>query len=189
MFQPPAAGSKLYCILSLLICTSLARHAHRRPLHRHAVRAESTATEDFTILTAEPVEIIIPSPVSSADITADIPEPSFTAGGEVIDDILKIQTGINELPEDLFKFILSLEQRLEALEKLLSGYGDGSDSPVGPVGPVLPPAPTSTTPNILESTSVDTTTSTSIQSPTSSLCKPLGGAGPLRPCGGPDVTA
>jgi chitinase len=158
-------------------------------LHRHAVRAESTATEEFTILTAEPVEITIPSPVSSADITADNPEPSFTAGGEVIDDILKIQTGLNELPEDLFNFILSLEQRLEALEKLLSGYNDGSDSPVGPVGPVLPPAPTSATPIIPEITSVDTATSTPIQAPTSSLCKPLGGAGPLRPCGGPDVTA
>ncbi|KAM0706728.1 hypothetical protein Q7P35_006058 [Cladosporium inversicolor] len=125
----------------------------------------------------------------SADITADTPAPYLTAGGEVIEDILKIHTGLSDLPEDLFNFILSLEQRLEALEKLLSGYSDGSDSPVGPVGPVLPPAPTTTTQDVPEITSVDTSTSTSIETPTSSLCKPLGGAGPLRPCGGPDVAA
>jgi chitinase len=178
-----------YCIISLLVCTSFARHAHRRPLHRHAVRAESTATEDFTILTVDPVEITIPSPVSSADITADTPESSLSAGGEVIEDILKINTGLNDLPEDLFNFILSLEQRLEALEKLFSGYNEGSDSPVGPVGPVLPPAPTSATQEASDITSVDATTSAPIRSATSSLCKPLGGVGPLRPCGGPDVSA
>lgn len=188
MFQPRSGVSKLYCIFSLLICTSLARHAHRRPLHRHAVRADPITTDDFTIVT-DLVEIAVPSPISSADITADTPEPSLTAGGEVIEDILKIHTGLSDLPEDLFNFILSLEQRLEALEKLLSGYSDGSGSPVGPVGPVLPPVATTTTQDVPEITSVDTTTSASIESATFSLCKPLGGAGPLRPCGGPDVTA
>ena len=189
MSQRCSRISRLYCILSLLVCTSSARHAHRRPLHRHAVRADSTTTEDFTILTAGLVEIALPSPVSSAVITADTPEPSLTAGGEVIEDILKINTGLDDLPEDLFNFILSLEQRLEALEKLLSGYNDGSDSPVGPVGPVLSPAPSAATQDVLETTSIDTTTSSPIESASSSLCKPLGGAGPLRPCGEPDVTA
>lgn len=188
MFQPRSGVSKLYCIFSLLICTSLARHAHRRPLHRHAARADPITTDDFTIVT-DLVEIALPSPVFSADITADTPEPSLTAGGEVIEDILKIHTGLSDLPEDLFNFILSLEQRLEALEKLLFGYTDGSDSPVGPVGPVLPPVPTTTTRDVSEITSVDMSASPSIESATSSLCKPLGGAGPLRPCGGPDVTA
>jgi len=189
MSQRCSRASKLYCILSLLFCTSLARHAHRRPLHRHAVRADSTTTEDFTILTAGLVEIAVPSPVSSADITAGTPEPSLTAGSEVIEDILKINTGLKDLPEDLFNFILSLEQRLETLEKLLSGLIDGSDSPVGPVGPVLSPAPSAATQDLPKITSIDTTTSSPIESATSSLCKPLGGAGPLRPCGGPDLTA
>ena len=189
MSQRSSRVIKSYCIFSALICTSLARHAHRRPLHRHAGRADSITTDDFTILTAGLVEIALPSPVSSADITEDSPEPSLTVGGEVIEDILKIHAGLNDLPEDLFNFILSLEQRLEALEKLLSGYNDGSDSPVGPVGPILSPAPSPATQVVPAITSIDTTASSSIESATSSLCKPLGGAGPLRPCGGPDVTA
>ena len=143
---------------------------------------------DFTTVAAVPVETTISSPVLG-DITADTPEPALTAGGEVIEDILKIHTGLSDLPEDLFNFILSFEQRLEALEKLLSGYSDGSDSPVGPVGPVLSPAPSAVTQVIPAISSIDTTTSSSIESAASSLCKPLGGAGPLRPCGGPDVTA
>jgi len=189
MSQRRSGVSNIYCILSLLVCTSLARHAHRRPLHRHAARADFITTEDFTTATADLVDIALPSPVSSADITADSSGPSLTAGGEVIDDIMKIQTGLNELPEDLFNFILTLEQRLEALEKLLSGYNDGSDSPVGPVGPVLSPAPPAATHDVPDITSVGESTTTLIASPASSLCRPLGGAGPLRPCGGPDVTA
>ena len=188
MSQRSSRATKFYCIFSALVCTSLARHAHRRPLHRHAARADSITTDELTILTTGLVEIALPSTVS-ADITEESPEPSLTAGGEVIEDILKIHTGLNDLPEDLFNFILSLEQRLEALEKLLSGYSDGLDSPVGPVRPVLSPAPSPATQVIPAVTSTDTTTTSSIESATSSLCKPLGGAGPLRPCGGPDVTA
>ena len=188
MSQRGSKARAIYCILSVLVCSSLARHAHRRPLHRHAARADSITIDDFTPAAAVLIETTIPSPVS-ADITANTPEPALTAGGEVIDDILKIHTGLSDLPEDLFNFILSLEQRLEALEKLLSGYSDGSDSPVGPVGPVLSPAPSAATQVIPAISSIDTTTSASIESATSSLCKPLGGAGPLRPCGGPDVTA
>jgi hypothetical protein len=77
--------------------------------------------------------------------TANAPLPSFTAGNAVIDDILKIQTGLDELPEDLLPFILALEQRLEEVEKLISGLAGGSDSPVGPIGPVLSPIPPPTT--------------------------------------------
>ena len=189
MSQRGSRVSQFYCILSLFVCTSLARHAHRRPLHRHAAHAGSIAIDDFTTVTADLVEITLPSPVSSSDITADTPKPSLTAGSEVIEDILKIHTGLSDSPKDLINFILSLEQRLEALEKLLSGYSDGSDSPVGPVGPVLPPAPSAATQNIPETTSVDASASTSVESASSSLCKPLGGAGPSRPCDGPDVTA
>ncbi|GAB7329854.1 hypothetical protein MBLNU13_g01570t1 [Cladosporium sp. NU13] len=145
--------------------------------------------DNFTTVTADLVEVALPSPASSADITADTPEPSLTAGGELIEDMLKIYTGLNDLSEDLFNFILSLEQRLEAVEKLLSRYSDGSDSPVGPVGPVLSPAPSAATQIIPEITSVDATPPSSIKSAISSLCKPLGGARPLRPCGRPDVTA
>lgn len=188
MSQRGSRVTKFYCIFSLFVCTSLARHAHRRPLHRHAARADSITTDEMVILTTGLVEIALPSPVS-ADITEESPEPSLTAGGEVIEDILKINTGLNDLPEDLFNFIFSLEQRLEALEKLLSGYGEGSVSPVGPVGPVLSPAPSAATQDVPEITSIDTTTFSPIESATSSLCKPLGGAGPLRPCGEPDVTA
>ena len=177
------------CILSLLVCTSLAHHQHRRPLHRHAVRADSILTDDLTIVTADFIDSAPTSPITSAYTPADTPPPSLTAGSEVIDDLLKIQTGLEELPEDLLTFILTLEQRLEALEKLLSAYNDESDSPVGPVGPVLSPVPPATTQDIPDITSTDTTTSSAMRSPTSSLCKPLGGAGPLRPCGGPDITA
>jgi chitinase len=146
-------------------------------------------TDDFTTVTADFVDSAPASPITSAYTTADTPPPSLTAGGEVIDDILKIQTGLEQLPEDLLTFILTLEQRLEALEKLLSPYDDGSDSPIGPVGPVLSPVPPAATQGIPDITSTDTTTSSAMKSPTSSLCKPLVGAGPLRPCGGPDITA
>ena len=189
MSQRGSEVSKFYCILSLFVCTSLARHAHRRPLHRHAARADSVTTDEFTILTTGLADIALPSPIPSADPIEDTPGLSLTAGGEVIEDILKIHTGLNDLPEDLFNFIVSLEQRLDVLEKLLSGYGDGSNSPVGPVGPVLSPAPSAAPQDAPESTSVDTGISTPVGSATSSLCKPLGGAGPLRPCVGPDVTA
>lgn len=177
--------SAFFCAFSLLICTSLARHAHRRPLHRHAVRADSITTDDSTTVTAD---FIASNTALTAFTTADAPLPSFTAGKAVIDDLLKIQTGLNELPEDLLSFILALEERLQEVEKLLSGYTSGSDSPVGPVGPVLSPAPPSATQDIPETTSLDTSTSESTPSATISLCKPLGGAGPLRPCDGPDIT-
>lgn len=183
-------SSAFFCAFSLLVCTSLARHAHRRPLHRHAVQADSTITDDSTTVTADFIATTQASPALTAFTTADAPLPSFTAGKAVIDDLLKIQTGLNELPEDLLSFILALEQRLQEVEKLLSGYTSGSDSPVGPVGPVLSPAPPPATQDAPETTLFDTSTpeSTSTQSATTSLCKPLGGAGPLRPCDGPDVT-
>lgn len=146
------------CVISLLICTSLARHAHRRPLHRHAARADSIITDDPTTVTAGFISNTQASPALTAFITTDAPLPSFTAGKAVIDDLLKIQTGLNELPEDLLSFILALEQRLEEVEKLLSGYTSGSDSPVGPVGPVLSPAPPPATQDVPETTLLDTST-------------------------------
>lgn len=179
--------NSFYCIFSILACTSLARHAHRRPLHRHAARAEPITTEISTTVTADFVDSAPANAIISATTTVDAPLTSITAGGAVIDDILKIQTGLNELPEDMLASILALEQRLEKLEELLAGYTDGSGSPVGPVGPVLSPAPPSIT-QAPEAISIKATSSTSTQSATS-LCRPLGGAGPLRPCDGPDVTA
>lgn len=144
--------------------------------------------DDFTTGTADFINSAPASPITTADTKAET-SPTLTAGSEVVDDILKIQTGLNELPEDLLTFILTLEQRLEALEKLLSSYDDGLNSPVGPVGPVLSPEPPAITHNIPASTSTEVSTSSVINSAASSLCRPLGGAGPLRPCGGPDVSA
>jgi chitinase len=184
MSQRNARISAFFCVFSLLVCTSLARHAHRRPVHRHAARADSITTDDYTTVTND---FMATAHATPAVTTANAPLPSFTAGNAVIDDILKIQTGLDELPEDLLSFILALEQRLEEVEKLLSGLADGSDSPVGPVGPVLSPVPPPTTQDDPEITSMSTSRAT--RSATTSLCKPLGGAGPLRPCGGPDVTA
>lgn len=179
--------NSFYCIFSILACTSLARHAHRRPLHRHAARAELITTEISTTVTANFVDSAPANTIISAFTTANAPLPSTTAGSAVIDDILKIQTGLNGLPEDMLAFILALEQRLGKLEELLAGYTDGSGSPVGPVGPVLSPAPPTIT-QAPEITSIETSSPTSTR-PATSLCRPLGGAGPLRLCDGPDVTA
>lgn len=187
MLQQNLRISTFLCILSLLVCTSLARHAHRRPLHRHAARADSITTDDSTTVTADFIASTQASPALTAFTTADAPLPSFTIGNAVIDDLLKIQTGLNELPEDLLSFILALEQRLAEVEKLLPGYIDGSGSLVGPVGPVLSPAPAPATQDAPETTSLDTSIPESTSASTS-LCKPLGGAGPLRPCDGPDIT-
>jgi chitinase len=189
MSQRNARISNFFFVCSLCVCTSLAHHAHRRPLHRHAARADSIVADDYTTVTNDSMAAAQTTPFTTTDMTADSPSPSFTAGDAVIDDILKIQTGLNELPEDLLSFILALEQRLEEAEKLLSGYVEGSDSPVGPVGPVLSPPPSPATQDVPEITSVETSTSQSTMYATTSLCKPLGGAGPLRSCGGPDVTA
>jgi chitinase len=186
MSQRNARISAFFCVFSLFVCTSLARHAHRRPVHRLAARANSITTDDYTTATND---FMATAQATPAVTTANAPLPSFTAGNAVIDDILKIQTGLDELPEDLLSFILALEQRLEEVEKLLSGLADGSDSPVGLVGPVLSPVPQPITQDDPETTSVEMSTSRATRSATTSLCKPLGGAGPLRPCGGPDVTA
>lgn len=146
-------------VFALLICTSLARHAHRRPLHRHAARATSLTTEDLTTSTASRVTSTDADSVIMAYTTADALLSSLTAGDAVIDDILSIQTGLNELPEDLLAFILALEQRLEDLEKLLSGYTKGTGSPIGPVGPVLSPTAPDLTPEITSEASDETTAS------------------------------
>jgi chitinase len=188
MSQRNARISAFFCVFSLFVCTSLARHAHRRPVHRHASRADLITTDDYTTVTNDFMATAQTGFVTTADTTANAPSPSFTAGDAVIDDILKTQIGLNELPEGLLSSILALEQRLEEVEKLLSGY-DGSDPPAGPVGPVLSPAPSPATQDAPEITSPDISTSRVTKSATTSLCKPLGGAGPLRPCGGPDVTA
>lgn len=177
MSQRNTSTSIFFCIFSLFVYTTVARHAHRRPLHKHAVRADTITTVS-----------LVPT-ITSTEASL----PSFTAGNAVIDDVLKIQTGLNELPEDLLSFIVALEQRLAEVEKLLSGYvetpGTGSDSPVGPVGPVLSPAPPAATEDTTSESSLVVSTSAPAPSSTTSLWKPLGGAGPLRPCGEPDATA
>ncbi|KAM0720620.1 hypothetical protein Q7P37_004757 [Cladosporium fusiforme] len=159
----------LYVIL-LLAHTALGRHAHRRPLHRHAARADSTTNV---------------TPTTAATL------PSFTAGDAVIDDIEKIQAGLTGLPDDLLAFILALEKRLKEVENLLAGYINNSDgssvSPVGPVGPVLFPAPSEVTQATTDDPTLDvSTTSLPSSSASISMCRPLGGAGPLRPCDEPD---
>lgn len=146
-------------IFALLICTSLARHAHRRPLHRHAARATVTSTDSLTTSTASLVTSTDADSVIMAYTTADALLSSLTAGDAVVDDILSIQTGLNELPDDLLAFILALEQRLADLEKLLSGYTKETGSPVGPVGPVLSPTAPDPTPETTSEASDETTAS------------------------------
>lgn len=145
--------TNVLCIIAMLVWTSLARHAHRRLLHRHAARATSIPTNYLTTSTASHVTSTDADSVMTAYTTADALFSSLTAGDAVIEDILSIQTGLNDLPEDLLAFILALEQRLEEVEKKLSRYFQGSDSPVGPVGPVgpvmspNPPEPTQDVPS------------------------------------------
>lgn len=130
MFQ--RTNTITFFICSLFASAAIARHAHRKPLHRHAPRSEVTSTA--IVVDDEPQQI----PTSS---TLGAP------GDAVLDDILKIQTGLNDLPEDLLAIISSLEHRLSEIENVLAGYVDepalptSTDSPVGPVGPVLAPAP------------------------------------------------
>lgn len=141
MSQRSAQTTNFIFIFTLLICTALARHAHRRPLHRHAARATSLPTNYLTASTASHVTSTDADSVMTAYTTADALFSSLTAGDAVIEDILSIQTGLSELPEDLLAFILALEQRLAEVEKMLSGYTQGSAPSIGPVGPVMSPIP------------------------------------------------
>ena len=137
MFQ--RTNTIVFCIYFLFASATIARHTHRRPLHRHAPRSETTSSA--IVANDEPQQI----PSS----TLDAPSPSFTASDAVLDDIVKIQSGLNDLPEDLLAIISSLEHRLAEIEKVLAGYLDSPamptstnfPNPVGPIGPVLSPAP------------------------------------------------
>lgn len=138
-------------------------------MHRHGRRADLT------------------TPIPS---TTSIPPASFTAADPVIEDLTKIQAGLSDLPEDLLSFILALEQRLSEVEKLLSEFIESKGtSPVSPVGPVVSPSPPEIAPEANEDVSVFTYTATLVEAVSTSLCRPLRGAGPLRPCDEPDATA
>lgn len=74
----------------------------------------------------------------------DEPQPILTSttldapGDAVLEDILKIQAGLKDLPEDLLAIISAFENRLSAIEKVLAGYLDepplptSTDSPMDP---------------------------------------------------------
>lgn len=137
MFQ--RANTIAFCIYSLFASSAIARHAHRRQLHKHSPRSGTTSSAivviDGQILTST---------------TLAVPSPSTTAADAVLDDLHKIQTGLTDLPEDLLAIISDLERRLAEIEKFLAGYLDNGPAPptgppVGPVGPVLSPAPASPT--------------------------------------------
>jgi hypothetical protein len=131
MFQ--RTNTIVFCIYSLFASTTIARHVHLK--HRHAPRSE--ATSSAVVVNNEPQQILTS--------TLAAPSPSSTAADAVLDDLYKIQTGLNDLPEDLLAIISDLEHRLSKIEKFLAGYLDGpampTGSPSGPIGPVLSPAP------------------------------------------------
>jgi len=88
----------------------------------------------------------------------------------------------------MLNLLTAIELRVQEIEALLASLGLGSSAnPVAPVGPVVPVAST-TTDNTLSTTSVLTTIS-SVPAPSVYMWNPLGGAGPLVPCGEPgDIT-
>lgn len=80
----------------------------------------------------------------SATSTTQIPSlPSSDAGHAVLEDILDISKGLEDLPNDLFKLIKSVEERLHEVEGVLASLV--SNMSIGPTtlplepGPVIPP--------------------------------------------------
>jgi hypothetical protein len=136
--------------------------------YKHSPRSETTP---FAIVVNDEPQQILTSNTLAA------PSPSFTAADAVLDDLHKIQSCLNDLPEDLLAIISSFDHRLSAIEKVLAAYlSDRSALPMGtgfpavPVGSVLSPAPASVSPNALKKTSLSTdpssegTTAVTIQS-------------------------
>jgi hypothetical protein len=135
MFQ--RTNTIVFCIYSLFASATIARHVHLK--HRHAPRSEITSSAIAVDDKVEPQQLL-------TSTTLAAPSPSFTAADAVLDDLHNIQTGLNDLPEDLLAIISDLEHRLSDIEKFLAGYLENSPelptgSPVGPIGPVLSPAP------------------------------------------------
>lgn len=106
----------------------------------------------------------------------------------MLEDIQDIQQGLNGLPHDLMNLLAAIEQRVEEIEALLASLGLSGGS--GPVAPVVPVIPVSS--SVADATTESLGTSTVVNSaptPSVHMCKPMGGAGPLVPCGEPgDVT-
>jgi hypothetical protein len=140
------------CIYSLFASSAIARHAHRRQLHKHSPRSETTSS---AVVAIEESQQILTSTTLAA------PSPSFTAADAVLEDLHTIQSGLNDLPEDLLAIISDLEHRLAEIEKFLAGYLDNGPAlptstsfPAGPIGPVLSPAPSAASPTAPEVTSL-----------------------------------
>ncbi|KAM0695299.1 hypothetical protein Q7P36_005658 [Cladosporium allicinum] len=140
------------CIYSLFASSAIARHAHRKQLHKHSPRSETTSSAVVAI--EEPQQILTSSTLAA-------PSPSFTAADAVLEDLYTIQSGLNDLPEDLLAIISDLEHRLAEIEKFLAGYLDNGPAlptntrfPAGPIGPVLSPAPSAASPTAPEETSL-----------------------------------
>jgi hypothetical protein len=148
MFQ--RTNTIVFCIYSLFASSAIARHVHLK--HRHAPRAATTSSA--IVVNSEPQDILTS--------TLAAPSPSSTSADAVINDIHEIQSGLNDLPEDLLAIISDLEHRLAEIEKFLAGYLDNGTAlptstsfPAGPIGPVLSsaPEPVSTSPTAPEETS------------------------------------
>jgi hypothetical protein len=152
MFQ--RTNTIILCIYSLFASSAVARHAHPRQFHKHSPRSEITSSD--IVVNDEPLQIL-------TSTTLAAPLPSFTAADAVLDDLHRIQSGLNDLPEDLLAIISSFDHRLSEIEKVLAAYLSdrpalpmGTSFPAGPIGPVLSPAPASVPPNAPEETSLPT---------------------------------
>ena len=152
----------LFCIISLsLLCNLVtSRHIHGHAMHRHRHHVRPVA--EHLLDTA------IPSSTSASI-------PAVTEGSAVISDIEEIQNGLTNLPSDVLNFVTAVEQRLQALESMLSSVLSGTAEPA-------PPGTTSQA-SATEYLSVPTSiTSNPASSLSSTLCLPPDGAGPLIPC-------
>jgi hypothetical protein len=167
----------LSCIISLSLLYNLATsrhiHAHAMQRHRHHVRPiAAPALEASTMST------------TSASIAA------VTEGSTVVSDIQEIQNGLTNLPSDILNFVTGVEQRLQALERMLASILSGTVEPASPattsqvlisISPgtaeSVPPATT------LQASATDhlpipaSTTSNPTSIPSSTLCLPPDGQG------------
>jgi hypothetical protein len=148
MFQ--RTNTIILCIYSLFASSAIARHAHPRPAHKHSPRSETSPSA--IVVNDEPQQVLTSTTLAACS-------PSFTAADAVLDDLHKIQSGLNDLPEDLLAIISSFDHRLSEIEKVLAAYPSdrpalpvGTSFPAGPIGPVFSPA--STSPNAPEETSL-----------------------------------
>lgn len=155
--MPRVFSLALFCTINITLFCPLvsSRHVHRHRLHRH--HPQRLGTSIMPIMTATP--------------TTSNAMSSMTAGDAVIADIQEIEKGLTDLPQDILKFVMAVEHRLEEVESMLASILSGADASTVPAIHHHPTTAASATSQV-------TTTSQP------SLCRPPGGAGPLVPCPG-----